>query len=49
MEFKGQLKSISCDYFTGHTLITCETETAAAPRLEELQGIPLAITFKKFR
>lgn len=49
MEFKGQLKSISCDYFTGHTLITCETDEMAAPRLEELQGIPLAITFKKFR
>ena len=49
MELKGQLKSISCDYFSGHTLITCETEEAAAPQLEKLQGVPLAITFKKFR
>lgn len=49
MELKGQLKNISRDYFTGYTLITCETEEAVAPRLEELQGFPLVITLKKFR
>lgn len=49
MELKGQLKSISRDYFTGCTLITCETEETVAPRLEELQGFPLTITLKKFR
>lgn len=49
MEFKGRLKSISCDYFTGCSFVTCETDEKIAPQLKLLQGIPVTVEIKKFK